>query len=80
MNIKYLDMKTLSGIFFILLLLIMGCGQSSKESQNVEENGPGPVTEADKQRYNLNTNDEVAYGSIDTVNQDSILQDSLNER
>ncbi|MBD1430522.1 hypothetical protein [Sphingobacterium litopenaei] len=70
-------MKTLSVVCIILLLLAMGCGQSNSDSKNVEENSPGPVTEPDRQRYNLNPNDEVVYGSVDSLNQDSIRRDSL---
>jgi hypothetical protein len=72
-------MKNLSILSIFLLSLLMSCGQSTKESQESDENSPGPVTEADKQRYNLNTNDELIYGTVDTLNQDSLRLDSLKK-
>ncbi|WP_149915720.1 hypothetical protein [Sphingobacterium cavernae] len=72
-------MKNLSILSILLLSLLIGCGQSTNESQENEENSPGPVTEADKQRYNLNSNDELIYGTVDTLNQDSLRMDSLKK-
>ena len=72
-------MKNLSILSIFLLSLLIGCGQSTNESQENDENSPGPVTEADKQRYNLNTNDELIYGTVDTLNQDSLRLDSLKK-
>jgi len=52
----------------ITAILLTACGPSKKEKTG----GPGPVTESDKTRYNLNPNDEVRYGTPDTVSKDSI--------
>lgn len=70
-------MKNVSVLITLLLLLVIGCGQSNK-SQDNEVNSPGPVTESDKNRYNLNPNDELNYGSMDSVMRDSLRADSLN--
>lgn len=55
--------------------LLSGCGQSKKEKTG----GPGPVTESDKTRYNINPNDEVRYGTPDTVRKDSTKGDTVTE-
>ncbi|WP_164122631.1 MULTISPECIES: hypothetical protein [Sphingobacterium] len=52
----------------ITVLLLSACGPSKKEKAV----GPGPVTESDKTRYNINPNDEVRYGIPDTVDRDSV--------
>jgi ABC-type Fe3+-citrate transport system substrate-binding protein len=70
-------MKTSSILLITFLLIVIGCGQTNNESQENDTNSPGPVTESDKQRYNLNSNDELIYGSTDTLNQDSLRADSL---
>lgn len=70
-------MKTLSILFTFLLFLIIGCGQSTNETQDNEVNAPGPVTQADRDRYNLNAHDELNYGSMDSVMRDSLRADSL---
>lgn len=71
-------MKNLSILFSIFLLIIIGCGQSNNDSQDNEVNSPGPITQSDKNRYNLNPNDELNYGSMDSVIRDSLGGDSLN--
>lgn len=70
-------MKILSVLFLAVGLFMIGCGQSNKDSQNNELNSPGPVTESDKNRYNLNSNDELVYGSVDSVMQDSLHADTV---
>ncbi|TCV10190.1 hypothetical protein EDC17_103635 [Sphingobacterium alimentarium] len=73
-------MKTLKITLIAVVFGLIGCGQSNSEgtSDTTDPNTPGPVTEMDRDRYNLNPNDEVVYGSIDSVLQDSIRADSIN--
>jgi len=71
-------MKNLSILISMFLLIIIGCGQSNNDSQDNEVNSPGPVTQSDKNRYNLNSNDEFNYGSMDSLMRDSLRGDSLN--
>lgn len=56
----------------ITAFLFTACGPSKKEKTG----GPGPVTESDKTRYNINPNDEVRYGTPDTTKKDSIKGDT----
>jgi hypothetical protein len=71
-------MKNFSLLFSTLMLIVIGCGQSNNDSQDNEMNSPGPITESDKNRYNLNPNDEIIYGSMDSVMRDSLRADSSN--
>lgn len=75
-------MKTLQITLLGLVFgLIIGCGQSNNTegtSDITDPNTPGPVTEMDKDRYNLNPNDEVVYGSMDSMLQDSTRIDTIN--
>lgn len=58
------------------VILTMGCGNTSTD----QTEKPGPVTESDKSRYNLNPTDELRYGTLDSANQDSTdtVTDSIN--
>lgn len=68
-------MKTVHFLYLSLFILTMSCGQSTTTN---EETGPSPISETDKQRYNLNPADQMHHETIqDSVMQDSILQDSL---
>ena len=73
-------MKTLKVFCLATIFIHLSCNnQTTSESENSLSNpdNPGPITESDKNRYNLNPNDEVKYGTLDSVMQDSIKQDSL---
>lgn len=56
----------------IILFLHVNCNSSSNSEQEAKSD-PGPVSEMDKNRYNLNSSDELIYGTTD-----SLLSDSLN--
>lgn len=73
-------MKTLRIAIFTIVFGLIGCGQSNSDgtSNTTDPNAPGPVTEMDRDRYNLNPNDEVVYGSVDSIMQDSARMDSIN--
>lgn len=74
-------MKTSTILSLLFLFVIIGCGQSTnKESQETDAAAPGPVTQSDKNRYNLGTNEELVYGSMDSVMRDSLKADSLNNQ
>ena len=63
-------------ICFTLLMTACGGGKDV-ETQDTD---PGPVSESDKSRYNLNSTDEPLYGTTDTLKQDSLEKaDSLNQ-
>ncbi|HLS96115.1 hypothetical protein BC792_103106 [Sphingobacterium allocomposti] len=73
-------MKKLVLLFAVSCSLIaIACGDSSKSTTTEGgESTPGPVSEADKSRYNLNSTDEPLYGTSDTLKQDSLQrEDSL---
>ena len=77
-NFKITIMKKIKLLGLAFILFNISCNQSSNETQdsNTNPNAPGPVTEVDKNRYNLNPNDEVVYGTADTINQDSLSVDT----
>ncbi|TJZ51460.1 hypothetical protein FAZ15_20295 [Sphingobacterium olei] len=64
---------------YSLMGIILGIGALSCGS-NEEQQDPGPVTEMDKTRYNLNNSDELLYGTSDTLKQDSLAKDSLDKK
>ncbi len=71
-------MKKRSSYFLIAITSVIwltGCKGPQKDTNGT----PGPVTESDKSRYNLNPTDELRYGTLDSTNQDSTdtLKDSL---
>lgn len=71
-------MKKRSSYFLITITSVIwltGCKGPQKDTSGT----PGPVTESDKSRYNLNPTDELRYGTLDSTNQDSTdsLKDSL---
>ncbi len=76
-------MKTTTFVLFAsLLLLLWSCGGGSSDSNAADtvETTPGPVSEMDKSRYNLNSTDEPLYGTTDTLKQDSLQKaDSLKK-
>lgn len=63
---------------FGLLLVLVGCGQNSNTEQT-DNNAPGPITETDRSRYNINSNEESMYGTMDSLMGDSIRRDSINK-
>lgn len=67
-------MARFSILWLGLLGLILACNQ---RPTSAEETSPGPVTETDKQRYNLNPSDELLYDSMDSLEVDSLAEDSL---
>ncbi|SFS37505.1 hypothetical protein [Sphingobacterium wenxiniae] len=59
--------------------LFMACQSGTNNATMTDENTPGPVSEADQSRYNLNASDKALYGTTDTLNQDSLSTlDSLS--
>ncbi|NQD69876.1 hypothetical protein HP439_03955 [Sphingobacterium shayense] len=69
-------MKVLNFIFLLgMLLTLSSCGNGRQESETTDN--PGPVNEMDQSRYNLNSSEKSLYGTTDTLNQDSLAQDSL---
>jgi hypothetical protein len=66
-------------VIYGLMGIILGIGALSCGS-NQEQQDPGPVTEMDKTRYNLNNSDELLYGTSDTLKQDSLAKDSLDKK
>lgn len=62
-------------LFYVVasIFILWGCGQSNNEKTG----NPGPITESDKSRYNLNSADEIKYGTIDSIKMDSIRKDSM---
>ncbi len=63
-------MNKINSYFLITItsvILMTGC----KGPQQDTSGKPGPVTESDKSRYNLNPTDELRYGTLDSANQDS---------
>ncbi|MFD2594949.1 hypothetical protein [Sphingobacterium griseoflavum] len=63
-----------------LPLLLWSCGNGNSDTDTADsvESMPGPVSEMDKSRYNLNSTDEPLYGTTDTLKQDSLERaDSL---
>lgn len=63
-------MKYFHLLYCLLIFVFLSCGP--QETSN-GENGPGPVSETDRQRFNLNPADELHYETL----QDSIMQDSM---
>lgn len=55
------------------LWLLVGCGPQQQDAVET----PGPVTESDKYRYNLNPNDELRYDNLDSTERDTVVKDSL---
>lgn len=76
-------MKKLALLFVIgAPLFLISCGDNSEKKAEAEadESTPGPVSEMDKSRYNLNSTDEPLYGTTDTLKQDSLAKaDSINK-
>ena len=67
--------------FAVLPFFLFSCGgNEEKKASETEESTPGPVSEMDKSRYNLNSTDEPLYGTTDTLKQDSLEKaDSLKK-
>ncbi|WDF70153.1 hypothetical protein PQ465_07185 [Sphingobacterium oryzagri] len=74
-------MKKLALLFVLgAPLYFSSCGNDTEKKVEGEESTPGPVTEMDKSRYNLNSTDEPLYGTTDTLKQDSLQKaDSLRK-
>ncbi len=76
-------MKKIAFVLFASLpSLLWSCGGGNSESSSADsvETTPGPVSEMDKSRYNLNSTDEPLYGTTDTLKQDSLQKaDSLKK-
>ena len=74
-------MKKLALLFVLVVpLYLVSCGNDTEKKVEGEESTPGPVSEMDKSRYNLNSTDEPLYGTTDTLKQDSIKKaDSLKK-
>jgi len=76
-------MKKFKTIWVGLIFICFGCSEFNSDNSlestidDVEPNMPGPVTESDAQRYNLNTHDEFLYGRIDSTTKDSVTKDTL---
>ncbi len=69
-------MMCIAGV--VVTLSLIACGNS--KSEKVEDSNPGPVSEMDKSRYNLNQTDEPLYGTTDTLKQDSLAKaDSIKK-
>lgn len=69
-------------LFASLPILLWSCGGGNSDSNAADsvEATPGPVSEMDKSRYNLNSTDEPLYGTTDTLKQDSLQKaDSLKK-
>jgi len=60
---------------FVVLGMLISCGNGEAETTE----NPGPVNEMDQSRYNLNPSDKSLYGTTDSINQDSLIGDSLSE-
>lgn len=74
-------MKHKMSLWLFTILFFVACGQrNNSEGTSAEGNDPGPVTEADKQRYNLNNSDVMNYGTLDSADVDTIPTDSAEER
>jgi hypothetical protein len=72
-----IDMVKLNLLFIPLFACCIACGNRTETN---EEAGPGPISEPDKQRYNLNPSDEMLYDSLDSLVADSLAQDSLKRK
>ncbi len=64
----------------IWIFIVAGCGQSKNEGDETGSSTPGPITESDKSRYNLNAPDEVIYGTMDSIQSDSTAKDSTKHK
>lgn len=62
--------------YFLFVVASIGMTMSCRQPEKEKTGGPGPVTESDKTRYNINPNDEVRYGTPDTTKKDSIKGDT----
>ncbi|MGO1244324.1 MAG: hypothetical protein ACTJHT_13940 [Sphingobacterium sp.] len=72
-------MKVLSSFFFLALVVALAsCSNAGDQTDNTEN--PGPVSEMDQSRYNLNQSDKSLYGTTDTLNEDSLSRDSLDRQ
>ncbi len=60
--------------FALLSVGITSCNQNTQDKGAGAE--PGPVTEVDKQRYNLNSTDVRLYDSPDSTRIDSVNKDT----
>ncbi len=58
----------------ISLFGIASCNQKTEDKGNGVDSGP--VTEVDKQRYNMNSNDVTIYDPLDSTGIDSINKDT----
>lgn len=70
-------MKKLAILFFTVApLYLISCGGSTDKAAESGDSlsNPGPVSEMDKSRYNLNSTDEPLYGTTDTLKQDSLAK------
>lgn len=68
-------MKIYHFLYLSLMFILFSCGQSTTPS---EESGPGPMSETDRQRYNINPSDEMHHETLqDSLMKDSLAQDSL---
>jgi len=70
---------THKNLIYSLGAIILGISALSCGSEQ-ETKDPGPVTQMDKTRYNLNSSDVQLYGTTDTLKQDSLAKDSLDKR
>lgn len=57
-------------IIFLALAMFSACSGGNGSSANVDTDtiSPGPVSEMDKSRYNLNEPDEMVHEMQDSVN------------
>ncbi|NGM61711.1 hypothetical protein G5B30_07245 [Sphingobacterium sp. SGG-5] len=63
------------GVIFLSLGLV-ACHSNTEDKGSAGD--PGAVTEMDKQRYNLNSNDVTLYDPLDTARADSTKVDSAS--
>ncbi|TDS12201.1 hypothetical protein [Sphingobacterium paludis] len=70
----------LTGLAVLPFFMFSCGGNDEKKATDTDESTPGPVSEMDKSRYNLNSTDEPLYGTTDTLKQDSLEKaDSLKK-
>lgn len=53
-------------------LVSCASGNGDTTEVNTDTLSPGPITEMDKSRYNLNESDELLHDSQDSVSQDTL--------
>lgn len=74
------QMKVVATLF-LSIIMFMACQSGGKEETTTDESTPGPVSDMDKSRYNLNAADEILYGTTDTLKKDSLeAVDSMQKR